>query len=130
MPYFQRFVFVFCSYKKPCRIWLLLSKFSPTTWFPTMWFSPMWLLFTLENKDWLGKKVTIYFPILYLVKSSENIFFFYLHFTKPPKSFEKIAILKIWQLVFFLDFKTYFGILQLIFNCISHLGSFLICHSY
>ena len=27
------------------------------------------------------KKVTIYFPIFYLVKSSENILFFYLHFT-------------------------------------------------
>ena len=28
-----------------------------------------------------GKKVTIYFPIFYLVKSSENNLFFYLHFT-------------------------------------------------
>ena len=32
-------------------------------------------------KDWGPKKVTIYFPIFYLVKSSENILFFYLHFT-------------------------------------------------
>ena len=33
------------------------------------------------SKDWGPKKVTIYFPIFYLVKSSENILFFYLHFT-------------------------------------------------
>ena len=32
-------------------------------------------------KDWPAKKVTIYFPIFYLVKRSENILFFYLHFT-------------------------------------------------
>ena len=35
----------------------------------------------LEHKDWPGKKVTIDFPIFYLVKSSENILLFYLHFT-------------------------------------------------
>ena len=34
-----------------------------------------------SNKDWGPKKVTIYFPIFYLVKTSENILFFYLHFT-------------------------------------------------
>ena len=32
-------------------------------------------------KDWPGQKVTIYYPIFYLVKCSENILFFYLHFT-------------------------------------------------
>ena len=32
---------------------------------------------------------------------------------KSPKNFEKIAILKIWQLVFYWDVKTYFGILPL-----------------
>ena len=31
-------------------------------------------------KDWGPKKVTIYFPIFYLVKSSENISFFYQKF--------------------------------------------------
>ena len=35
----------------------------------------------LVHKDWPGKKVTVYFPIFYLVRSSENILFFYLHFT-------------------------------------------------
>jgi hypothetical protein len=33
------------------------------------------------TKNWPGKKVTIYFPIFNLVKSSENILLFYLHFT-------------------------------------------------
>ena len=51
-------------------------------------------------KDWPDKKVTIYSPIFYLVKSSENFFFlpaFYLimWLMKDPKNFEKIAILKI-----------------------------------
>ena len=35
----------------------------------------------LLTKDWGPKKVTIYFHIFYLVKSSKNILFFYLHFT-------------------------------------------------
>ena len=38
-------------------------------------------LSAMQPKDWPAKKVTIYFPIFYLVKSSENILFFYLHFT-------------------------------------------------
>ena len=33
----------------------------------------------LLGNDWGAKKVTIYFPIFYLVKSSENILFFDLH---------------------------------------------------
>ena len=33
------------------------------------------------HKDWGPKKVTIYFPNFYLVKSLENILLFYLHFT-------------------------------------------------
>ena len=42
----------------------------------------IWAIFHLGiSKDWGPKKVTIYFPIFYLVKSSENILFFYLHFT-------------------------------------------------
>ena len=36
---------------------------------------------SIVSKDWPDKKVTIYSPIFYLVKSSENILFFYLHFT-------------------------------------------------
>jgi hypothetical protein len=33
------------------------------------------------NKDWAAKKVTIFNSIVHLVKTSENILFFYLHFT-------------------------------------------------
>ena len=33
-----------------------------------------------RGKDWGPKKVTIYLLIFYLVKSSESILFFYLHF--------------------------------------------------
>ena len=32
-------------------------------------------------KDWAAKKVTIFHSIVHLVKTSENILFFYLHFT-------------------------------------------------
>ena len=44
------------------------------------------------------------YPILLLA------FYLIMWHMKSPKSFEKIAILKIWKLVFFLGFKTYFGI--------------------
>ena len=37
--------------------------------------------YEISGKDWGPKKVTIYFLIFYLVKSSENILFLYLHFT-------------------------------------------------
>jgi hypothetical protein len=33
-----------------------------------------------SSKDWGTKKVAIYHPISYLVKSSENTLFFFLHF--------------------------------------------------
>ena len=33
-----------------------------------------------SSKDWGTKKVAIYYPISYLVKSSENILFLFLHF--------------------------------------------------
>ena len=62
---------------------------------------------TVLSKGWSGKKVTIYYPIFLLVKSSENILFFYLHFSwivwlkELPKNFEKMAILKIGELVSF-----------------------------
>ena len=52
-----------------------------------------------DTKDWGAKKVTIYFPIFYLVKSSEIVFIllpaFYLimWLMKLPKNFEKRAIL-------------------------------------
>ena len=50
----------------------------------------------VTSKDWPGKKVTIYFPIFYLVKTSENILFFYLHFTWLCSSWNYQRILKKW----------------------------------
>ena len=60
-----------------------------------------WSIQHLSTKDWPGKKVTIHFPISFLVKSSEKILVFLPAFyqiiglMKLPKSFEKIVILKI-----------------------------------
>ena len=60
------------------------------------------------TKDWGPKKVTISFPIFYLVKSSENMyliillaFYLIMWLMKLPKNFEKIALLKIGELVSF-----------------------------
>ena len=44
-------------------------------------YSKHWPYRLCVPKDWGPQKVTIYFLIFYLVKSSENILFFYLHFT-------------------------------------------------
>ena len=35
----------------------------------------------VPTKDWVAKKVTIFNSIVHLVKTSENILSFYLHFT-------------------------------------------------
>ena len=51
---------------------------------------------SLLHKDWPGKKVTIYFPIFYWVKSSENILFLCLHFTWLCGSWNYQRILKKW----------------------------------
>ena len=48
----------------------------------------------MDHKDWPAKKVTIYFPIFYLVKSSENTLFFYLHFTWLCGSWNHQRVLK------------------------------------
>ena len=76
-------------------------------------FRHLWAWPKYVCKDWGPKKVTIYFPIFYLVKSSENIFLpaFYLimWLMKLSKNFEKIAILKIGELVSFLGVKIHFG---------------------
>ena len=61
----------------------------------------------LVSKDWGPKKVTFYFPIFYLVKSSKKYlillpaFCLIMWLMKLPKNFEKIAILKIGELVSF-----------------------------
>ena len=51
------------------------------------WLALKWQILKVEglkfsSKDRLCEKVTIYIPILYLVKSSANVLFFYLHFTR------------------------------------------------
>ena len=57
------------------------------------------------SKDLAAKKVTIFNLIVHLVKTSENILFFFPAFYLvmwlmiSPKNFEKIAILKIWELI-------------------------------
>ena len=54
-----------------------------------------------HTKDWEVKKVTHFFSIICLLKSSENIlilfraFYLIMWFMKSPKKFEKITILKI-----------------------------------
>ena len=45
-----------------------------------------------------------------------SAFYLIMRLMKSPKYFEKIAILKIWQLVFFWGVKTYFGIGYMTFN--------------
>ena len=64
-----------------------------------------------KDKDWAAKKVTIFNSIIYLVKTSENGLFFYLNvwLMKSPKNFEKIVILKVWELISLSGVKTHFG---------------------
>ena len=72
-----------------------------------------------DPKLWLAKKDTNLNNFFLLMKSSEIIFNFSPAFylikwlMTSPKNFEKIPILKTWQMVFFWGIKTYFGILPL-----------------
>ena len=52
------------------------------------------LISTTKWKTGDPKRWTIYFPLLYLVKSSENILFFYLHFTWLCGSWNHQKVLK------------------------------------
>ena len=70
-------------------------------------------------KVWGLKKLTKLYP-RFLIEKKIGIFFILLQanaliiwLMTSPKSFEKIVILKTWQLVFFRGVKTYFGILPL-----------------
>ena len=81
----------------------------------------LFIFIVFYHKDWPGKKVTIYFPIFYFLFCKKfrkylillSAFCLIIWLMKSPNSFEKIAILKIWQLFFILCVKTYFGILPL-----------------
>ena len=74
-----------------------------------------------------SKKFRKYFILL-------PAFYLIMWLMKSPKSFEKIAILKIWQLVFFLGVKTYFGILPLKWCIFRHgknwFSQIFPCNSY
>ena len=75
------------------------------------------LLFIKKNwyKDWELENNTNLNSIFCFIKSSEIVFIFLPVFyliiwlIASPKNFEKIAILKIWQLVFFWGVKIYLG---------------------
>ena len=88
-------------------VWCYLPGREVNHWFVLIFYTG----FSNYYKDWGPKKVTIYFPIFYLVKSSKSNLFFYLilWLMKLLKDFEKIAILKIGELVSFLGVKIQFG---------------------
>ena len=79
---------------------------------------------------WIHINVTKVISKKILVKSSENYFIFVPAFylimclMASPKSFEIIAILKKWQLVFYWDVKSYFGEIPLKW-CIFRQRNFL-----
>ena len=74
---------------------------------------------------WVHINATNAIPKKLLVKSSENGFipvpaFYLIMCMKAPKNFEKIAILKIWELVSLGGGKTHFGKLALKWCSFSH----------
>ena len=60
------------------------------------WFLHIQIKYTCAIKDWPAKKVTIYFPIFYWVKTSENTLFFSLHFTWLYDSWNHQRVLEKW----------------------------------
>ena len=78
-----------------------------------------WIGHKYNYKLWSVKKDTNLNQFFLLIKSSKIIFIFSPAFylikwlMASPKNFEKIPILKTWQMVFFWGIKTYFGILPL-----------------
>ena len=68
-----------------------------------------------RTKEWELENNTHLNPFFYLIKSSEIMFIFLPAFyliiwlMPSPKNFEKISILKIWQLVFYWNVKICFG---------------------
>ena len=92
------------------------------------WKLEIWARTTCEfiSKVWKLKNGTNLNSIFCLIKSSEIVFIFLPAFyliiwlMASPKNFEKIAILKIWQLVFFWGVKIYFGKLLLKWCIFSH----------
>ena len=82
-----------------------------------IWIWKKYLLsFIIIFKDWAGKKVTILYSTILIVKSSEIHFYLLtcilLDFVAHESQIEfwKISILKIWQLFFILFVKTHLGV--------------------
>ena len=89
-----------------------------------MWYPLKFNLNSVSKRKWQK-----FIQKFYLWKVQETIYFlpvFYLIMClmKAPKNFEKIPILKIWQLVSFWGVKTHFGFLPLKW-CIFKHGIFL-----
>ena len=83
------------------------------------YFCNVFTSFQWHVKDWILKKQTKVYSRSLIENISEFFFILSSAFTLiirimiSPKNFGKIAILKIWWLVFFWVVKTYFGILPL-----------------
>ena len=82
------------------QVWSLIFLVSEASWF--FWISCQTPVTSsgIRCKDWAGKKVTILYSTLLMVKSSEIIWFFNLHFTwlcgswNHKKNFEKYQFWK------------------------------------
>ena len=85
--------------------------------------------FNLTNRDaklWSEMNQTKVFSKIILVKSSRSnfiflpVFYLIMCLMKDPNFFEKIAILKIWELVSFWGVKTHFGKIPLKWSIFRH----------
>ena len=103
--------------------WLLLMKSSKNNFvFLTAFYLTICLMKTsifFSNKLWFEMKRTKLYQRMSLVKGSKNnfiflpVFYLIMCLMKASKNFGKIAILKIWELIFLGDVKTHFGKLAL-----------------
>ena len=100
-----------------------IHSFPPILYLPHCFHFPVYIYL---HKDWELENNTNLNSIFCLIKSSEIVFIFFPAFyliiwlMASPKNFEKIAIFKIWQLVFFWGVKIYFGELLLKWCIFSH----------
>ena len=81
--------------KNSCSLYCVIARFQLVIQSITVL-----ICYMICYKDWAGKKVTILYSTLLMVKSSEIIWFFNLHFTwlcgswNPKKDFEKYQFWK------------------------------------
>ena len=104
------------------EFWFLACKFLKNTAYIFSKICPIIIIYSLNTYKCHKSNIKIL-----LMKSSEIVFIFLPAFYLIkwliifPKNFEKISILKIWQLVFFWGVKLYFGKF-LLKCCIFRLG--------